>query len=101
MGKWLKRSAWLAGVFVVAMGALGAVAWWHSERALATVHAVQDPSLVFVGDEAEATRGAHLYAVLGCVDCHGADARGKFVFDAMPKRVLPSTGSGEPSLRTP
>ncbi|HEX4854139.1 c-type cytochrome [Arenimonas sp.] len=84
MGKWLKRLAWLAGVFVVAIGALGAVAWWHSERALATVHPVKDPSLVFAGDAAEAERGAHLYAVLGCVDCHGADARGKFVFDAMP-----------------
>ncbi|KFN45843.1 c-type cytochrome [Arenimonas metalli] len=84
MGKWLKRLAWLAGVVVVAIGALGAVAWWHSERALATVYAVKDPSLVFAGDEAEAARGAHLYAVLGCVDCHGADARGKFVFDAMP-----------------
>lgn len=84
MGKWLKRSAWVAGIVVVAAGALGAVAWWNSERAMARVYTVQDPSLVFAGDAAEAARGAHLYGVLGCVECHGADARGKLVFDAMP-----------------
>ena len=84
MGKWLKRSAWLAGLVVAATCALGAAAWWNSERAMARVYAVQDPSLVFAADDAEAARGAHLYGVLGCVECHGADARGKFVFDAMP-----------------
>lgn len=84
MGKWFKRSAWLAGVFIGAMGALYAVAWWSSEQALAKVYEVRDPSLVFAGDAAEAARGAHLYGVLGCVECHGADARGKRVFDAGP-----------------
>jgi cytochrome c553 len=84
MGKWLKRSAWLAGVVVVALGALGAVAWWRFEQALATVYPVQDPSLVFSGDAAEAARGAHLYRVLGCGDCHGADGRGQVVFDSLP-----------------
>lgn len=84
MGKWFRRSAWLAGAFLVAMGGLYAVAWWSSEQALAKVYDIRDPSLVFAGGAGEAARGAHLYAVLGCVECHGADARGKLVFDAGP-----------------
>ena len=84
MGKWFKRSAWLAGFFIAAMGGLYAVAWWSSEQALAKVYDIKDPSLVFAGDAAEAARGAHLYGVLGCVECHGADASGKLVFDAGP-----------------
>ena len=84
MGKWFKRSAWLAGFFIVALGGLYAAAWWASEQALARVYPVSDPSLVFTGDDAEAARGAHLYAVLGCVECHGAEAGGKLVFDAGP-----------------
>jgi len=84
MGKWWKRSAWLAGVFFGAMGLLFAAALWNAERALAEVYDIRDPSLSFAGGAAEAARGAHLYAVLGCVECHGDDARGKLVFDAGP-----------------
>ncbi|HEU0153924.1 MAG TPA: c-type cytochrome [Arenimonas sp.] len=84
MGKFFKRSAWLAGSLLLVLAAIYGGAWWTSEQALARVYTIHDPSLVFAGDAAEAARGAHLYSVLGCVECHGADARGKLVFDAGP-----------------
>ena len=84
MGKGFKRLAIAAGVSFVAVAALYAVAWQQSESALAQTYAVKDPPLVFAGDQAEAARGAHLYGVLGCVECHGATAEGKPVFDAGP-----------------
>lgn len=84
MGKWSKGAAIAAGVSVLAVAALYAVAWQQSESALAQTIVVNDPPLVFAGDEAEAARGAHLYGVLGCVECHGATGEGKPVFDAGP-----------------
>ena len=84
MGKWFKRSAWLAGSFIAAMGGLYAVAWWSSEQALAKVYEIRDPSLAFAGDAVEAARGAHLYGVLGCVECHGAKkVKGKLRMDSL------------------
>ena len=84
MGKGFKRLAVAAGVSVLAVAAVFSVAWQQSESALAQTFVVKDPPLVFAGDVAEAARGAHLYAVLGCVDCHGAAGEGKPVFDAGP-----------------
>lgn len=84
MGKWIKRVALLAGLFVAAVAALFGVAWFKSESALATQYAIDDPPLTFAGDAAEAARGAHLYTVLGCVECHGPGATGKLFFDAGP-----------------
>ena len=84
MRKLFKRVVVAAGVMVVAVAALYAVAWQHSERAMAQVFPVDDAPLVFAGDDAEAARGAHLYGVLGCADCHGAAGEGKQVFDAGP-----------------
>lgn len=84
MGKGSRRVAIAAGVSFVAVAALYAVAWQRSESAMSQTFVVKDPPLVFVGDEAEAARGAHLYGVLGCVECHGATAEGKLVFDAGP-----------------
>ena len=60
MGKGFKRVAIAAGASFVAVAALYAVAWQQSESALAQTYAVNDPPLVFAGDDAEAARGAHL-----------------------------------------
>ena len=98
MGKWFKRSAWMAGLFIAAMGGLCGAAWWRSEQALARVYEVRDPALAFAGDAAEAARGAHLYAVLGCVECHGADAGGKLVFDAGPVARIVGSNLTPPAL---
>ena len=50
------------------------VALRHTAAALGTVYTVQDPPVAFAGDDAERARGAHLYAVLGCVE-HDLAAR--------------------------
>lgn len=84
MRKWFRRLAWLAGLVFAAVLGVFALAWFGSERALDRHYAIQDPAPAFVGDAAEAERGRHLYSVLGCVECHGADATGKQVFDAGP-----------------
>ena len=84
MRKWFRRAAMLVAVVFVAAGLLYGVAWFHAERALDQRYVVADAPLVFAGDDAERARGAHLYTVLGCVDCHGAGAIGKEVFDAGP-----------------
>ena len=88
MGKVFRRVAIAAGVSFVALVALYAVAWQHSESALAQTFVVRDPPLAFAGDAAEAARGAHLYGVLGCVECHGEGGRGKVFIDAGPVAVV-------------
>lgn len=84
MGRWVRRAVWTVVVLAGAVGALYAVAWMNTRAALGTVYAVSDPPLAFAGDAAERQRGAHLYTVLGCVECHGEGAVGKLVFDAGP-----------------
>lgn len=88
MGKWFKRAAWMAGLFVGAMGALFVAAYAHTGRALDQRYEIKDPPLYFSGDAAEAARGAHLYTVLGCVECHAAGGVGKVVFDAGPVALM-------------
>lgn len=56
-------------------------AWWWSERAMATVYAVNDPPLPLREDGSALERGRHLYAILGCVECHGKDGAGKVIIE--------------------
>jgi cytochrome c553 len=84
MGKWIRRLGAVIGVLVLALATLYGVARWKTASALAQVYTVQDPPLAFAGDDAERARGAHLYTVLGCVECHGDGGAGKVVFDAGP-----------------
>lgn len=84
MGKWFKRSAWLAGGFIGLMVALYGAAWAKTENALATRYQIADAPLRFQSNAAERERGAHLYTVLGCAECHGEGGVGKVVIDAGP-----------------
>jgi len=73
-----------AAAIVLALVGLFAVAWYKSEAAMAATYDIADPPLVLAHDDAERVRGAHLYQVLGCVECHGAGATGKVFIDAGP-----------------
>lgn len=84
MGKWFRRAAMMAGVFVGSMALLYGVAWYKTEQALDRKYVVADAPLYFTGDAEEAERGAHLYTVLGCVECHGEGGVGRLVVDAGP-----------------
>jgi cytochrome c553 len=84
MGKWIRRLGVVVVVLVGAVALLYGAARWKAASQLATGYDIQDPPLAFAGDDAELARGAHLYTVLGCVECHGANAVGKVVFDAGP-----------------
>lgn len=92
MRKWLKRLGWLVVALVATVVGVYGLARWKLSSALAKQYDVRDAPLVFAGDDAELARGAHLYTVLGCVECHGEGARGKMVFDAGPvaKVVAPN-----------
>ena len=84
MRKVFRWIAIVAGVVLVLALAVFALAWQQTESAQSQTFTVADPPLAFVGDAAEAARGAHLFAVLGCADCHGSAGEGKQVFDAGP-----------------
>ena len=84
MGKWIRRLGAARGALAVAAAALFGYAWYAADAALARIYTVADAPLVFAGDDAEAARGAHLFTVLGCVECHGTAGTGRQVFDAGP-----------------
>jgi len=96
MRKFIKILAGLVGVLVLAALALVAVAWFHSERAMARSYVASDPPLTVSRDPETLARGAHLFATRGCGDCHGAHGEGKLVFDAGPvaKIVAPNITTG-------
>ena len=90
MRRWLKRAGIGLGLVLLLLGGLFAVAWAHSERALARTYLVADPPLVVTSDPGTVERGRHLYVSRGCVGCHGDAAEGKLLFDAGPvARVVP------------
>ena len=53
MGKWFKRSAWLAGAFVGLAVALYAAAWTRTESALSRHYEIADAPLRFTGVDTE------------------------------------------------
>ncbi|MFS8138669.1 MAG: c-type cytochrome [Thermomonas sp.] len=81
-----------AAVLVLLVGGVLATAWVKTERLLARRYDVTDPPLAIAHDPATIQRGAHLYAVLGCSECHGAGAIGKLAIDAGPlgKAIAPN-----------
>ena len=96
MRKFIKLLAGLAGVLVLAVLALVAVAWFRSEQAMARVYTVSDPPLAIRSDPQTLARGAHIFATRGCGDCHGAAGEGRLLFDAGPvaKIVPPNITAG-------
>ena len=79
--KWLGRTLLVVVVFGLVVYAL---AWRHSEQALARHFTINDPPLAIAHDAATIARGQHLFTTRGCQDCHGADGIGHLVFDAGP-----------------
>jgi cytochrome c553 len=69
---------------VVLLAALYGLAWWKTERDLAQVFAIDDPSLEMLAAEADPGYGRHLYETRGCADCHGDDGAGQLLFEAGP-----------------
>jgi cytochrome c553 len=86
MKRLLKALGALVALLVVALVGLFAFAWFKTEHELGTKYVVADPPLVVPNDAATLERGAHLFTVLGCGECHGPDGAGHLVFDAPPGR---------------
>ena len=91
MRRGLKWAGAGLGMVLLLVAALLAVAWAHSERALARTYVVADPPLVMPTDPETIARGRHLYVSRGCTGCHGDAGEGKLLFDAGPvARIVPS-----------
>ncbi|KFN44124.1 c-type cytochrome [Arenimonas oryziterrae] len=84
MRKLFKGVAIAFGVLALAIAALVGVAWWKTENLLSRHYAVNDAPLAIDRSAATLERGQHLYTVLGCVECHGANGMGKLAIDAGP-----------------
>ena len=90
MRRGLKWAGIGLGLLLVLALALFAVAWAHSERALARTYVIGDPPLVVASDPGTLARGRHLYVSRGCTGCHGDAGEGKLLFDAGPvARIVP------------
>ena len=89
MKKLLKAVLKLLLLLVVAVGGLCAYAWFKTEHDLAQTYVVSDPPLALPTDDAGLARGAHLFTVLGCAECHGANGEGKVLLDGPPGRFAP------------
>jgi cytochrome c553 len=84
MKRLLKWLAGLVGIVLLAAIGLFTFAWFKTEQELGRKYVVADPPLVIPTDAAALARGAHLFTVMGCGECHGADGSGKLVVDAGP-----------------
>lgn len=97
MRRFLKfLAASLSVILLIALVGV-ALAWVHTDRALARTYVVDDPPLTMVRDATALTRGKHLFTTRGCAECHGPSGIGKLVFDGGPvlKLVAPNiTGGG-------
>jgi cytochrome c553 len=86
MKKLLKVLGGLVALLVVAVVGLFAYGWVKTEHDLSAKYTVADPPLTVLADDATLARGAHLFTVMGCGECHGDGGVGKLIFDAPPGR---------------
>ena len=87
MKRVLKWLASLVGIVLLAIVGLFTFAWFKTERELARKYVVADPPLVVPTDAAALARGAHLFTVMGCGECHGAGGVGNLLGDVPVARI--------------
>jgi len=98
MKKLVKWAGMAAAVVLLAALGLLAVAWLHSERAMARSYAIQDPPLAVPQDAASLAQGKHLFDTRGCAGCHGEQGAGHLVMDAGPVVKLVAPNITPPAL---
>jgi mono/diheme cytochrome c family protein len=77
-GRWLCYA--LLTLLLAASAGFG-YAWWNVQGRLNKVYPTHTPAIAISDDSSSRARGAHLYVVHGCRDCHGADSKGRVVLD--------------------
>lgn len=90
MRKVLKWSGIVLGTILVFVVVAGVAAFFVGSSKVGAVYDVQTASLTIRSDSATLARGAHLAAIHGCTDCHGADLSGSIMVDAPPFRLTAS-----------
>jgi mono/diheme cytochrome c family protein len=80
--RFVKAGKWLGYLLLVLSGLVLVVycyAWWNVESRLNKVYSVHTPAISITDDSASVARGAHLFVVHACRDCHGTDLGGKII----------------------
>lgn len=78
IGKWLGYT--LLTLLLIGLGAY-AYAYWQVEQRLNKVYPMAVPAISILDDSSSIVRGAHLYVVHGCRDCHMANLGGRILVD--------------------
>lgn len=86
--QWIRGAAIGAGALVLLAGVAVATGLWLAEQRMARRVDVPATAVALRDDPATVERGAYLFKSRGCVDCHGADGRGRtFVDDGRGLRL--------------
>jgi len=81
MKTWIKWTAGVVGVLVVAAAAAAIVGTQLAERKRNRVIDIKVKAVAIPSDAAAIERGRYLYASRGCADCHGANGAGRAFID--------------------
>src|SRR5690554_4173112 len=91
--KWLGIT--LGGLVALVLLAGGAL-YFVGDKKVGQTYSIETANLTISSDSASIARGAHVAAINGCRDCHGADLSGQVFVDAPPFRIVASNlTSGE------
>jgi cytochrome c553 len=100
MRRVVKWSAMVLAIVLLGVGALFAVSWAVTGKAMSRTYAVKDPPLRVDASADALQRGRHLFDTRGCGDCHGPHGAGRVLLDdpALGRIVPPNLTR---SLRNP
>jgi mono/diheme cytochrome c family protein len=76
IGKWMGYA--FAGILLVCLMLYGYI-YWNINQRLNKVYPTATLPVAIPTDSASIARGAHLFVVHGCKDCHGTDLKGRYM----------------------
>lgn len=88
--KILKWSGIVLGGLLAVVLMAGGVLYFIGGNKVDQTYDIPTAALVVTSDSASVARGAHVAAINGCTDCHGADLSGQVFVDAPPFRIVAS-----------
>jgi mono/diheme cytochrome c family protein len=76
IGKWAGYA--LVCILLICLALYGYI-YWNIEQRLNKVYSIAPISISIPNDSVSIARGAHLFVVHGCKDCHGTDLKGRYM----------------------
>ncbi len=88
MQRWIKWTAGVVGIVVVAAAVVATAGYQSADRKMSRKIDVPVKPVAFVSDTAALQRGRYLFESRGCVECHGSNGAGReFVNDKKGLRI--------------